>query len=153
MAFELEQMSGLEMIASVWLGAVLAWICLVDLRRFQIPDAASLGLVAVGLGFSPWSALITPAFALVGASIGYGVFAGIGALFFRWKGEDGLGLGDAKLLAAAGAWLGPRDLPILVAVAAISALCFAALTQRRRIAFGPWLAAAFWTIWLVRISA
>ncbi|MEM8654280.1 MAG: A24 family peptidase [Pseudomonadota bacterium] len=153
MALGLEQISGAELIASAWLGVMLAWICVVDVRRFKIPDAASLGLVAVGLGFSPWSTLVTPAIALFSAALGYGIFAGIGALFFRWKGEDGLGLGDAKLLAAAGAWLGFRDLPILVAVAAISALCFAALTRQRRIAFGPWLAGAFWMIWLVRISA
>lgn len=153
MALGLEQISGAEMIASAWLGGVLGWICVVDLRRFQIPDAASLGLIAFGLGFSPWSALVTPATALFSAALGYGMFAGIGALFFRWKGEDGLGLGDAKLLAAAGAWLGLRDLPVLVAIAAVSALAFAVLTRQRRIAFGPWLAGAFWVIWLVRISA
>ncbi|WP_147114734.1 A24 family peptidase [Tateyamaria sp. syn59] len=153
MTIGLEHVGMMEMLASVGLGCTLAWVSLVDLRRFQIPDAASLGLVAAGLGLSPWSALVTPAIALLAAALGYGIFAGIGALFFRRTGQDGLGLGDAKLLAAAGAWLGLRDLPVLVAIAAVSALAFAVLTRQRRIAFGPWLACAFWVIWLVRISA
>ena len=149
----LDQISGTDWVASLVLAAVLGWICVVDLRRFQIPDAASLGLVLIGLGFSPWSPIVTPTFALAGAAIGFCLFAAIGALFFRFTGQDGLGLGDAKLLAAAGAWLGPRDLATLVAVAATSALCFAILARHRKIAFGPWLAAAFWMIWMVRISA
>lgn len=153
MAIGLEHVGTMEMLASVGLGCALAWVSVVDLRRFQIPDMASLGLVAAGLSLSPWSVLVTPAIALLAAALGYGIFAGMGALCFRWTGQDGLGLGDAKLLAAAGAWLGLRDLPLLVAIAAVSALAFAALTRQRRIAFGPWLAGAFWMIWLVRISA
>ncbi|WP_299613333.1 A24 family peptidase [uncultured Tateyamaria sp.] len=149
----LEQISSTEWLSSLLLGGVLAWVCVFDLRYFQIPDIASLGLVGAGLILSIWSSLIVPTDALLGATVGYGVFAALGALFYWHTGQDGLGLGDAKLLAAAGAWLGLGDLPVLVAIAAISALSYALLTRQRRIAFGPWLAGAFWIIWMVRISA
>ncbi|MFL4470159.1 prepilin peptidase [Tateyamaria armeniaca] len=139
--------------ASAVLGLMLAWICVVDFQRFEIPDAASLGLLIVGLVFSLTSPLVTPWLALVGAAVAYLAFAALGAVFFQITGQDGLGLGDAKLLGAAGAWLGPWDLPLLVAVASFGALAFAALTRQRRIAFGPWLAGAFWVVWMVRISA
>lgn len=147
------QVSGLEWLASGLLAVMLAWICLVDIRRYQIPNAASLGLLALGLVLSFASPLVTPGLAVLGAAVGYGVFAGLGAAFYRYSGRDGLGLGDAKLLGAAGAWLGVQDLPLLVAAAAIGALAFAVLTQQRRIAFGPWLSGAFCIIWVVRISA
>ena len=153
MTIEPEHLGTMELLTSMGLGCTLVWVSIVDLRRFQIPNAASLGLVVVGLGLSPWSALVTPAIALLAVALGYGNFAGVGWLFFRWTGQDGLGLGAAKLLAAAGAWLGLRDLPVLVAIAALSALAFAVMTRQRRIAFGPRLAGAFWMIWLVRISA
>ncbi|MEL6883882.1 MAG: A24 family peptidase [Pseudomonadota bacterium] len=149
----LEHVSGFAWLATGVLGAMLGWICVVDIRQFRIPDAASLGLVACGLVLSLVSPVVTPGLAVIGAAVGYATFAGLGAAFHLRTGQDGLGLGDAKLLAAAGAWLGLQDLPTLVGIAAISALTFALVTRQRRIAFGPWLSAAFWVIWVVRISA
>ena len=145
--------SGWEWVASGLLAATLGWICVTDIRTFRIPDMASIGLLFVGLSVSFWSPLVTPAQAVFSAAGAYAVFAGLGSAYFRCFGRDGLGLGDAKLLGAAGAWLGAFDLPLLVAVAAISALVFAALTRQRRLAFGPWLSGAFWIVWIVRISA
>ncbi|MEO1554865.1 MAG: A24 family peptidase [Pseudomonadota bacterium] len=149
----LEQVIRFEWLASGLLCLVLGWICVADIRRYQIPDAASLGLVVAGLLLSLTSPLVTVASAMLGAALGYATFAGLGAAFYHYTGQDGLGLGDAKLLAAAGAWLGLQDLPVLVGLAAISALVFALITRQRRIAFGPWLSGAFWVIWVVRISA
>jgi leader peptidase (prepilin peptidase)/N-methyltransferase len=67
-----------------------------------------------------------------------------------------MGLGDAKLLAAAGAWLGWQALPGLVVIAALAALAVALAQAARgaklaattRIAFGSYLALAFWLVWL-----
>ncbi len=143
----------LKGLATVWLALMLGWICLVDIRHFRIPDAASLGLVVSGIALSIVSPVVTPALAVIGASVGYGTFAALGAAFYHHTGKDGLGLGDAKLLGAAGAWLGLYDLPVLVSVSALSALVFALITGLRKIAFGPWLAGAFWIIWMVRVSA
>lgn len=147
------QLSIEEGIATVFLAPVLAWLIIEDVRSFRIPDAASLGLVVAGLLSSFVLAITHPADAFIGMSLGFGSFFILGHVYFMLRGEDGLGIGDAKLLAAAGAWLGWRDLPILVALAAIAALCFAALMRHRKIAFGPWLAAAFWTLWILKVSA
>lgn len=138
--------------ASVYLCAMLAWITCSDLKSFRIPDCASLPLIASGLALSLMPGGIEVTEALIGAAVGYGVFAALGAVYFRRTGQDGLGLGDAKLLAAAGGWLGWRDLPALVASAAVAALVFALLTRQRRLAFGPWLAAAFWVLWIRSIT-
>ncbi len=137
-----------EGIASIFLFCMLGWIAHCDIRTFRIPDRASLLLIAAGLWLSTLPGGIQTEESLFGAAVGFSVFAMLGAVYFRRTGQDGLGLGDAKLLAAAGAWLGWRDLPTLVAGAAVAALAFALLTRQRRLAFGPWLAGVFWILWL-----
>jgi leader peptidase (prepilin peptidase)/N-methyltransferase len=93
---------------------------------------------------------------LVGAFAGFAAFALIGFTYRRLRGREGLGLGDAKLLAAAGAWLGWQALPGVVLIGALSALALALagaagggkLIVTTQIAFGSHLALAFWLVWL-----
>jgi leader peptidase (prepilin peptidase)/N-methyltransferase len=93
---------------------------------------------------------------LIGAAAGFVAFAAVAEIYRRLRGRDGLGLGDAKLLAAAGAWLGWQALAGLVLIAAViglAAVLVRSLAGRpmeptSRIAFGPALAAAFWIVWL-----
>jgi leader peptidase (prepilin peptidase)/N-methyltransferase len=78
--------------------------------------------------------------------------AGVGEAYARLRGREGLGLGDAKLLAVAGAWLGWRALPVVVVIACGAGLGWAAvrLLMRGRtglaepIAFGAPLSVAIW---------
>ena len=132
---------------TVWLVAI-TWT---DIRSYRIPDALSLSLIGLGMmwsatAFGPglWSAAI-------GAGVGYGALALIGEVYFRRTGTEGLGLGDAKLFGASGAWLGWQALPTVLLCAAVAGLVFALIRRRsadRRIAFGPWLALAFWGVWI-----
>ena len=82
--------------------AALAWI---DLRQFRLPDALTLPLVLLGLGLSLTGHGPAPLDAAIGAAAGFAVFWALGATYFRLRKIDGLGLGDAKLMAAAGAWV------------------------------------------------
>ena len=143
-------------VISVLLAAVLAAISVFDLRHFRIPDALSLPLVAAGLGLAwavPMLAGNQPVFAdhLIGAAGGFLVMAAVGEGYFRLRGFEGLGLGDAKLFAAAGAWLGWQSLPLVLLIAALGGLAYA-LVQRRNagaaLAFGPWISLAFFGCWL-----
>jgi leader peptidase (prepilin peptidase)/N-methyltransferase len=92
----------------------------------------------------------------LGALAGFVSFAAIAGVYRRARGREGLGLGDAKLLAAAGAWLGWQALPGVVVMAAASGLALALATAlgggklawTSRVAFGPHLALAFWLVWL-----
>ena len=67
-----------------------------------------------------------------------------------------LGLGDAKLLAASGAWVGVTGLPTVLAGAAIAGLAVAGammlmgqrLDRHSALPFGPFLAAATWLVYL-----
>lgn len=131
---------------------VLGWIAWIDAAQLRIPDRLSLPLIAAGLAV----ALLLPARPLIdhlaGAVAGYALFALIGGWFFRRRGIEGLGLGDAKLLAAAGAWIGWQALPWVVLLGSLGALGFALARPKVRrhepVAFGPWLALAFAVVWL-----
>jgi leader peptidase (prepilin peptidase) / N-methyltransferase len=132
---------------------VLVKLSLADLQERRLPDWLTLPLAAAGLGLAAWRTGEVPIPELIGAAGGFLVFWALGEAHYRLRGTEGLGLGDAKLLGAAGAWLGWRDLPFVILVAALGALAAAAAVRLRQqeIPFGPWLAAAFMTLWLVRL--
>jgi leader peptidase (prepilin peptidase)/N-methyltransferase len=139
-------------VATLGLTGVLIAIAVIDLRSFRIPDVLSLPLIAAGLVLA-WVQPLMPFWHhLIGAAVGFALLAGVGEWYFRQQGVDGLGLGDAKLFAAAGAWLGWQALPAVLLIAALGGLGFAlrqrGATRGTAIAFGPWLALGFWLVWL-----
>jgi len=114
-----------------------------------------LPLIVLGLSLNTYARGTLPVSEIWGAIVGYVTFWALGSLYFRLRVQEGLGLGDAKLLAAAGAWLGFEALPMVVLISALGALGFASITRRHRmdhLAFGPWLASAFFVMWIVRVD-
>lgn len=143
-------------VASCLLGWVLLTLSAIDWRTGFLPDVLTLPLIAAGLGVAY---AIDPASILdhvIGAAAGFISFALLATGYRRFRGRDGLGLGDAKLLAASGAWLSWIGLPSVILLAAISGLAFVLLlslsgtkiVSTARIAFGPALALATWIVWL-----
>lgn len=129
--------------------AGLAWI---DARTHRLHNLVTYPLVAMGLA---WAFGTQPDLYphLLGAALGYGVFWAVEVAYRLIRRRDGLGRGDAKLLAAGGAWCGALALPAIVLVASLSAL--AAVWPRRnqrdlRIAFGPYLALGIAVTWLAQ---
>ena len=137
------------------LTAILVAIGVIDLRSLRIPDALTLPLIVAGLVLS----LLLPGWQsanhLIGAGAGFLLLAMIGEVYFRKRGIEGLGLGDAKLFAAAGAWLGWQGLPQVLLIAAVGGIVQALVLNggRRDVpqAFGPWLALGFWLVWVWRL--
>lgn len=139
----------LAIFASVGLTLALLRVAQVDLATLRIPDAISLPLMAAGLGLAALAPAPALADRLIGAGAGFLLLAGIGEMYFRWRRSEGLGLGDAKLFGAAGAWLGWQALPLVLALAAGGALIWGLVLRKRGVlAFGPWLALGFWLVWL-----
>ncbi|HVB14949.1 MAG TPA: A24 family peptidase [Stellaceae bacterium] len=137
-----------------WWLLTLGWI---DARRWILPDALTLPLIVAGL-FE--AALFDPDRLLdraLGAVLGYLLLRGVALGYRALHDRDGLGHGDAKLMAAAGAWVGSMALPQVVLAAALSALVAAGvmrLSERRidrlsALAFGPFIALATWAVWMV----
>lgn len=140
---------------------VLAWslmvLAAVDVAVLRLPDLITLPLTAVGLLLAWWlPAADGWADHLAGSVAGYGFLALFAWGFRRLRGVDGLGLGDAKLMAAAGAWLGWRALPSVLVIGCLGGLVWwlvARILARGRehdprIPFGAPLCAAIWLVWL-----
>jgi leader peptidase (prepilin peptidase)/N-methyltransferase len=136
-----------------WTLLALAWI---DARWLILPDALTLPLIAAGLGVA-WLLDAPVLDRLIGALVGFLALVAIAAGYRRVRRRPGMGLGDAKLMAAAGAWLGWPALPGVLLVAALAGLLVASILagrrrqdwSRLRIPFGPPLALAFWLTWLL----
>ncbi len=146
---------------TLWAGCGLGWTLLacgwIDWEQFWLPDALTLPLIVAGLGATWMLAPYAVADHAAAAAIGYALFRLIGLAYRRLRGFEGLGQGDAKLLAASGAWLGLAGLPLVILGAALLGLAAAAglrlagrtVSATTPIAFGPALAAATWLVWLL----
>jgi leader peptidase (prepilin peptidase)/N-methyltransferase len=112
-------------------------------------------LIAAGLLLAALGGWGLFANALIGAAAGYGLIWGLRELWLRGRGEDGIGLGDAKLLAGAGAWAGWVGLPqVLLLASGIALVCVAfgkisrlMKSENLRLPFGPFLALGLWLVW------
>ncbi len=131
-----------------WTMIALAFI---DLDTFFLPDDLTLPLLWAGLLVNIGGVFTDLESAVIGAAAGYLV---LWMVFWTYKlatGKEGMGYGDFKLLAAVGAWLGWKLLPLVIllssVVGAVIGIALIVLARRGRnvpIPFGPYLAVAGW---------
>jgi len=147
------------------LALLMGLITLIDVRHYIIPDVLSfpavpLGIIANIVVFHPddWMAGLSES--VLGAVLAGGAFFLLRALWFRLRGIEGLGLGDVKLAAVAGAWLGPEMLPAACLAAALGGLAAAvvllALPGRQvrmsdHMPFGSFMAPVILLFWAWRV--
>jgi len=135
----------------VLLIVILLYLSYVDLRSFRLPDSITLPLIIAGIVFnflSP-SHYVDVTDSIIGSLIGYGSLWLLNYLYHLIKQQDGIGMGDAKLLAALGAWLGWSALPSILLIASISGLIGGIIylkwrqhSSQHAFPFGPFLAFA-----------
>jgi leader peptidase (prepilin peptidase) / N-methyltransferase len=148
--------------ASLLLWALLV-LTFIDLDTQLLPDDVTLPLLWAGLLANLWGTFVPLSTAVIGAVGGYLALWTIYWLFKLIRGKEGMGYGDFKLLAALGAWLGWKMLPLIVllssvvgAVIGIALIVFKGRDHNIPIPFGPYLAIAgaialFWGPALVKI--
>jgi len=146
--------------ARLWADCLLGWALLalawIDADHMILPDALTLPLILAGLAaawlFDPDNLTGHAA----GAAAGYLLLRLVEILYRRWRGRDGLGQGDAKLFAAAGAWVGWWGLGDVLLIGAVAGIAVAlagalrggSLAAHHAIPFGPCLALGTWLVWL-----
>ncbi len=153
-----------ELAAMLYLGVLCGHIAWRDWHLFRIDDRANLLLMAGGIvqaltlrmaaGSGPGAALLWTfgEIAVCGAS-----FLVLRLVFRYMTGRHGLGLGDVKFAAAAGAWTGIVAFPWMVMCASLLALIYVAARALgegrwmggRRIPFGAFLAPSLFATWTV----
>ena len=134
---------------------VLLWMLIaltfIDVDTQLLPDNLTLPLLWAGLLANLLGAVpdVSLRDAVVGAIAGYLTLWVVYWLFKLIRGKEGMGYGDFKLLAALGAWLGWKTLPLIVLMAsAVGALIgmglvmFKGRDHQIPLAFGPYLAVA-----------
>jgi leader peptidase (prepilin peptidase) / N-methyltransferase len=144
------------------LALLMVAIAAVDWRRYIIPDELNIAAFVLALaaaGFqSDGGMVIGIAHSVARAILLSLAFLGLRQAY-RWlRKRDGIGLGDVKLAAVAGAWLSWPTIPIVVEIAALAALsaytAYRYLSGRsiqttHRLPFGLFFAPSIWIGWLL----
>jgi leader peptidase (prepilin peptidase)/N-methyltransferase len=114
---------------SIWivkslLVLALLYLAYIDWRTLRLPNAITLPLIFLGITFNLISdlRLATLSSALIGALLGYASLWALNAGYRLLKNRNGIGMGDAKLLAALGAWLGWGALPSVLLIASATGI-------------------------------
>ena len=111
------------------LASAMIALVFTDLHHRTLPDGITLPGIGVGLVFALWlpiedntatllwrwvAGAYPPAVAasvvnaLLGAALGAGILYGLGELWYRLRGVEAMGLGDVKMMAMVGVFLGPK---------------------------------------------
>lgn len=141
--------SGIAGLAAVVFLYFLITLTMIDADVQLLPDDLTLSLMWIGLLLNSQSVFTDPVSAIIGAAAGYLVLLLVNSVYKLWKKQDGFGQGDFKLLAALGAWMGWKMLPLIIllssatgSVIGITLILMSRMGFSTRLSFGPYLAFA-----------
>ena len=101
-------------------------IFFIDLKHFIIPNSLTFSMMILGFikSFDPNLDSIFPNYinSLIGGLFGYGIIFSIIFFYKQIRKKEGMGLGDAKLLAVIGFWFGWIAIPFVLFLSSIFAL-------------------------------
>jgi leader peptidase (prepilin peptidase)/N-methyltransferase len=137
----------------------LVVITFIDIEFRIIPDRFSLGswgiaLLLLGLrSSSPWEGVL-------GGIVGFGFFFLLAWGYEKYKGIEGLGFGDVKMMGWLGTWLGLSSIPAVILIGSLSGLLWGLVAMIKSkegmmtaIPFGPFLAFAGALVWVLKAFA
>lgn len=104
------------LIGWAFFGASMVALGLIDHDTCLLPDRMTLGLLWVGLVVAAAGWTVPASLAITGAAVGYAVTVGLNFLCLVLLGKPAFAAGDAKMMAAIGAWMGHPEL-VLAALA------------------------------------
>ena len=126
-------------------------IFFIDLKHFIIPNVLTFPLMIIGFikSFDPnLNTNIFPNYinSLIGGIFGYLIIWSIIYFYKKLKNKEGMGLGDAKLLAVIGFWFGWMSIPFVIFTSSVVALLFVipslinkSKKMSSQIPFGPYI--------------
>jgi leader peptidase (prepilin peptidase)/N-methyltransferase len=131
-------------------------VIFIDIEFRIIPDRFNFGGFFIALGAAiAWG---EPSWgqSLAGAALGFGMFFSLAWFYEKYKGIEGLGFGDVKMMAWLGAWLGAVRVPEVILFASLAGV-FAGLFMmfkskqgfQTALPFGPFLAVAAYAVWIL----
>lgn len=150
---------GAEALAGAVFGWLLLTLAVIDADAFWLPDELVVALALAGAVSAIWFAPAAQE-RVLGGVCGFLMLWAIGAGYRRWRGREGLGGGDPKMLGAIGLWLGWRMLPAVLLIAGLVGLgvVLFRLARGRAVAaddalpLGTLMAVAAYPAWLAMIG-
>jgi len=122
---------------------------LIDLEHLLLPDRLTLPGILAGLALQPWLPWGGLWQAVAGALLGAAVLLAIWAGWYLVRHEEGMGLGDVKMLALIGAFLGWRGTLVALffasfagALTGLALIVTGGAGMRSKLPFGSFLALA-----------
>ena len=105
----------------------LILIFFTDFKDFLIFDAVTLPVTLIGfvvslVVYNPFN--VTFLNSIIGACTGYSIIFFIRWFYLKFKGVEGMGLGDAKLFLMIGAWLGIHSLLFILLFSSVAGSIF-----------------------------
>ncbi|MCC7185641.1 MAG: prepilin peptidase [Acidobacteria bacterium] len=147
--------AGVALGSRLVLTALLITLAVTDAETFRLPNPLTYGGLIIGVGLS----FVAPPGvqdAILGALLGAGVLLAIREAWLRATGTDAMGLGDVKMLAMIGAFLGwPQVFVVLLLSTVVGAVVGVAVaasgggSMRTKLPFGVFLAMAAYVASLV----
>ncbi len=144
------------------LGAIFGWILLtlaaLDAQHHWLPDRLTLTLAVAGLASAFLVAEPGIADRLIGGLSGFFALFLVGWSYHKFRGREGLGGGDPKLLGAIGCWLGWSALPLVILGAALAGLLAALMMRVRgqvvvadsKLPLGGFMAITAFPLWIIQ---
>jgi len=158
------QKFGWTLIALIYYFLLIALVIItfIDLDFQIIPNIISLPGIVIGFLASFYLPEISVQDSLLGILFGGGIFYAIARIFVAIRGIEGMGMGDVKLLAMLGAFLGLKGVMFIIFVSSIFGTVTGIMvmihtrsyTFKQKIPFGPFLSIAamiyiFWGEFLI----
>jgi leader peptidase (prepilin peptidase)/N-methyltransferase len=129
-------------------GCAMIVLFMIDLEHQLLPNVITLPGILAGLAFS----LVAPPGlrdSLIGLAVGGGILFAIAEGYYRLRGEEGMGMGDVKMLAMIGAFLGWQLTIVTFVLSSIAGACVGLLViaskrgdMKYALPFGTFLASA-----------
>jgi len=129
----------------------------IDIDFRIIPDRFSLGNWALAALVCLIFKDPSPLQGILGGLVGFGLFYSLAWGYEKYKGIEGLGFGDVKMLGWLGTWLGLEWVPFIIFVASVTGLILGLIQMRKggdglqsALPFGPFLAFAALLAWFLK---
>ncbi len=130
--------------------SILTWfliaISFIDIKELQVPVKPCYFTMVFGIIFSLFTKSNTFMDSILGASLGAGIILFIIETYYIIKGKEGMGYGDANILAAIGAFLGWKKIFFVIMIASLTGAIIGIIILIREkkhsetpLPFGPFL--------------
>jgi leader peptidase (prepilin peptidase) / N-methyltransferase len=122
-----------EAAAGALFGSLMIALGMIDAEHMVLPDRITLPGIVLGIALQPWLDWgVGLGGAVLAALLGGGVLLALWALWYLVRREEGMGLGDVKMLALVGAFLGWKGVAVALFFGALAGAATGLVLMRRR---------------------